>query len=642
MGGESSTEGSIVNYAYLDDVPDYTRGDNTASIDFLSTSITSLSFVKKSVLRRVRATYCMRLTQAVFSRLPNLEAIDLVGADNLASIEIKDCPRLRALDLGLTRISSIPRVDSLEYLGLEAVQLASFPPLIHLKFLEYTPVIPSTTPDLALFPELEVLRLNSLDTVLLSTISAHPTLRVFNAENMTLNFDSVAPNSHLAFVSLRASLSSVEGDVSVATERDIFVGLIENTMHGVFNPDKMRDFQYVASAHLLYGPWGIPQVDALPDRAVTSVIHPPEGCVMNEAVDAIMGSIFGGAVGDWIGLGAEFVDGSIAKCELPEPIDVTWSHARVWRHNYRFVRGTPTDDTSQAILILRSIVDANTRPPRPPDGIASFSQSGVSIDLVDFAAKLKDWVEHGHSEHKHGEGLGCGRTTFQTLSNPQFDQNPIAAATAVWEALDRNAASNGSVMRISTSACFGFWDEALVKLVAEKFGQATHADPRCVYSTLGIALLISRIIRKRSGLLENVDLHATLAEARAAVPGIEEHSEDVTKYSNPHSLEELELSGNNLIGYCLKTFGSAIWALKYAQSFEDGIARIVREGGDADTNASAAGALLGAKFGFETIPRQYIEYMFVGQWLWREIGPYLSLMGLPVPASPYLPPKQTQ
>jgi ADP-ribosylglycohydrolase len=103
------------------------------------------------------------------------------------------------------------------------------------------------------------------------------------------------------------------------------------------------------------------------------------------------------------------------------------------------------------------------------------------------------------------------------------------------------------------------------------------------------------------------------------------------------SVQELELSGNNTIGYCLKSFGAGLWALRYARSFEDGIAQVVREGGDADTNASVVGAMLGAKFGFAGIPKEFVDLMFVGQWLWREMTPYVTLMGLPMPPSPYLP-----
>jgi ADP-ribosylglycohydrolase len=194
-------------------------------------------------------------------------------------------------------------------------------------------------------------------------------------------------------------------------------------------------------------------------------------------------------------------------------------------------------------------------------------------------------------------------------------------------------------MRISTSACFAFWDEERVRHIARQFGVATHPDPRCVFCTIAAALLIARYLQAGAGLRAAVDraaIDATVEEALGLVAEAEEHRAAIEEHCRAESVADLKLSGNAAIGYCLKAFGAGLWAVKFARSFEDGIAQIVREGGDADTNASVAGAMLGAKFGFAGIPQQFVKFMFVGQWLWREMSPYLQLMGLSVPQSPYL------
>ena len=41
--------------------------------------------------------------------------------------------------------------------------------------------------------------------------------------------------------------------------------------------------------------------------------------------------------------------------------------------------------------------------------------------------------------------------------------------------------------------------------------------------------------------------------------------------------------------------------------FAEGLLAIVRAGGDADTNAAVSCAILGAKFGYNTIPTEYID-----------------------------------
>ncbi len=69
--------------------------------------------------------------------------------------------------------------------------------------------------------------------------------------------------------------------------------------------------------------------------------------------------------------------------------------------------------------------------------------------------------------------------------------------------------------------------------------------------------------------------------------------------------EGLEPGGTNRIGYTLKALGAGFWAMLHATTFEDGVLRVVHEGGDADTNASVAGALLGARFGYDAIPARW-------------------------------------
>ena len=61
------------------------------------------------------------------------------------------------------------------------------------------------------------------------------------------------------------------------------------------------------------------------------------------------------------------------------------------------------------------------------------------------------------------------------------------------------------------------------------------------------------------------------------------------------------------MGYTLKTLAAGLWAYWNATSFEDGLLSVVRAGGDADTNAAVACAILGAKFGFNAIPQEYVD-----------------------------------
>ena len=71
-----------------------------------------------------------------------------------------------------------------------------------------------------------------------------------------------------------------------------------------------------------------------------------------------------------------------------------------------------------------------------------------------------------------------------------------------------------------------------------------------------------------------------------------------------NDLSALALEEN--MGYTLKTLASALWTLYYCKNFEEGLLAVVNAGGDADTNAAVACSLLGAKYGYSSIPTQYI------------------------------------
>ena len=60
-------------------------------------------------------------------------------------------------------------------------------------------------------------------------------------------------------------------------------------------------------------------------------------------------------------------------------------------------------------------------------------------------------------------------------------------------------------------------------------------------------------------------------------------------------------------GWVLIAFRNALWQLLHADSLEQGVIDTVMRGGDSDTNAAIAGALLGAVHGLGAIPKQWAD-----------------------------------
>lgn len=618
-----------VNRAYSQG--DYECGDDCISLDLHASAVTTVTLKKKRNMRAFRASWCDQLTSASFEDMPALEVVDISMCKYLETVSFKSCHKLRTLDVSGTSIKSLKGINSIECI------ISGFSPFVfggsqrfpNLLFLN------ATVGDLRFknYPALEVLSVKSDIPLKLSVISAHPSLRVVSLKGTGYIIDSVAPSTKLRVIEgYIAQEKSAQDTSNLLKEAGIYAVFREIDESGAkFDPAMLDGLKAVEAHKLLWGPWGVPSVDTTPYPDVTPCVTPPPSCNVDVAVDAVVGTIFGSAVGDMIGLGTEFLTEPVANTQLLGPMNITWSHPRLRRHTARFVKGVATDDTSQSLLIMRSLVAANSGKRDPVDNVTTFETNGVRVDTLDLGQRLLEWVYNGHQEHNQSGGMGCGATTYHVLTHSEYTNNPIAAAHDTWIRSGRTSAPNGSVMRIAPSGCMAFWDEEVVKLVSDKCGRVTHADPRCVYCAICAALIISRIIQERTGLKTGFDVDATLEEAFEYVPDVEEYRNVINEHTHAKTLEELELSGNEGIGYCLKTFGSAVWALRHCESFAQGMEIICRKAGDADTNAAVVCAFLGAKFGLSGIPREYFDYMFMKAWLWRETKSFMNLMGLDPP-----------
>jgi ADP-ribosylglycohydrolase len=60
-------------------------------------------------------------------------------------------------------------------------------------------------------------------------------------------------------------------------------------------------------------------------------------------------------------------------------------------------------------------------------------------------------------------------------------------------------------------------------------------------------------------------------------------------------------------GYTILTTKVAFAALEQYYDFEDGIIAVINKGGDADTNAAVAGALLAARGGTAELPPEWAD-----------------------------------
>ena len=285
-------------------------------------------------------------------------------------------------------------------------------------------------------------------------------------------------------------------------------------------------------------------------------------------INQLKGVIFGQAIGDALGLGTEFMNDEDIAMNYPHGLK-HYSDIVQDRHRHRWKKGEWTDDTEMMLCIARAFIE------------------NKEINLKTIARNFKEWAQ--------GNPRGIGEHTYNVLLIRDYVDKPQDVARVIWEISGRKATANGALMRTSI---VGLLPDN-VEENAANICRLTHYDPRCVGSCVVVSNLIHNLIYKNiAPSYEMIVSWANLYDER-----IKEYI-DLAKNED---IRVLNLQDSKTMGYTLKTLAAGLWAYWHAKSFEEGLLGVVNAGGDADTNAAVSGAILGAKFGYKAIPKEYIN-----------------------------------
>ena len=282
----------------------------------------------------------------------------------------------------------------------------------------------------------------------------------------------------------------------------------------------------------------------------------------------IKGVLFGGAIGDTLGLGSEFMSKTEVQKYYPNGL---YDYSQIVQdyHRCRWQRGECTDDTEMMICIVNAII------------------KDKDIKLSSIAQNFKNWFNENP--------LGIGKHTYNVLSFADYVKEPFRAAEIIWKLGKKRNAANGGIMRTSI---IGLWNKNVGKN-AEEVCKLTHYDSRCI----GSCVIISQLIHSLVYNDEIIPLKQLITMG-------DKYDERIREYlllAQSDNADSLFLDQEREQGYTLKTMAAAIWCLYHCSSFEEGLLTVVNAGGDADTNAAVACSLLGAKYGYNTIPKNYIN-----------------------------------
>jgi len=287
----------------------------------------------------------------------------------------------------------------------------------------------------------------------------------------------------------------------------------------------------------------------------------PSSSTVVQVRNRAQGCAVGAAIGDALGMPLEF--------GRRRPVDQLVRDMRPGR----IPAGTFTDDTEMALALAGSLLAH-----RP-------------LDPADLARRFVTWLQAGPPD--------VGIHTRNVLSRIAAGQPWDEAVRAV-QAQRPDSAGNGSVMRCWPVA-LASWND-LDQLLADSRLQSrvTHPHPEC---EAGSAFVNAAIYY----LLRGVPPAEAIAQALDDV-AMPQPLRDVVEKAPTRTRDGLPNSG-----WVRHTLESAVWGLLTTGTFEEAVVQAVNLGNDADTAGTVVGALAGAAYGLDGIPRRWREALR-GEW----------------------------
>ena len=251
--------------------------------------------------------------------------------------------------------------------------------------------------------------------------------------------------------------------------------------------------------------------------------------------------------------------------------------------------------------------------------IAEAAESGP-LDPDDLGRRFWEWAETN--------GLGMGNLTSDVLQLYGGDYPQCLAAVgckgrvreptgmpikeASQTAWDGWRAGNGAAMRCAPIAIR--WRDDPVALVRNSVASAvpTHWDKRCGWSCALLNLAAASALHGKSTTAAEL-LDAAVDGVQASLPELQQYGYDAhvpepvreaVLEASDAEIADARLDGYSM-GYTLLALLVGLIAYWRPASFEKTLSSVIEAGGDTDTNGAVAGALLGARFGLEGIPRRW-------------------------------------
>lgn len=314
--------------------------------------------------------------------------------------------------------------------------------------------------------------------------------------------------------------------------------------------------------------------------------------------ERIKGSLFGFFVGDALGVPVEFTKrDELKKNKVTKMLEYG-------THNQPI--GTWSDDSSMVIATMDSLIN----------------KKGINYNDI-MNNFLKWYNEEEYTPNNRVFDIG-GSTASALLKFKNNNANYICGSNDVY------SNGNGSLMRVLPISLFLHYNDNLSFDIIGNISSMTHAHIYSIFSCIIYSVFISEY-------LKYLDTKKAYSNMRLIIKNILDN--DNSKILG--DLDDLKQKFNRIIyndisflheddikssGYVIDSLEASIWCLLSTNNYKDAVLKAVNLGDDTDTIGALTGGLAGLIYGYNDIPKKWINVLKRKEYLSDLVGKFSELM----------------
>ena len=287
----------------------------------------------------------------------------------------------------------------------------------------------------------------------------------------------------------------------------------------------------------------------------------------------IKSALFGVAIGDALGVPVEFKSREYLQ---QKPVIDMMGYG-----TYNQPAGTFSDDSSMTFCLAESLTH--------------------DFDLNHIAQNFVKWRDENYWTAR-GEVFDIGIATNQALTRLANGEQPEFAGS-----FSSDSNGNGSLMRI-LPLLFYIKDLPIAQRyhITKQISSITHGHIRSVITCFYYLEFAREILlgREKFDIYKKLQIEIPDFLASISINQFEIYLFDRLLKYDISKLKEEEIASS---GYVLHTIEASIWCLLTTDNYKDSTLKAVNLGEDTDSTAAVLGGLSGLLYGFDSIPKSWID-----------------------------------